>query len=203
MTASNSPLPKTLLELAGAPLDPPSLANSALVLIDFQNEYLEGPLALPGAAPAIAQAARLLAAARVAGTTVIHVAHAGKPGGLFDRTAPRGQICAALAPIDGEAIVEKPLPNAFAGTGLKAQIDAAGRKELVIAGFMTHMCVSSTARAALDLGYRATVAADCCATRSLPDGKGGALDPVQIHDVALAELSDRFAVIQRGDWPAA
>ena len=35
-----------------------------------------------------------------------------------------------------------------------------GRTQLVIAGIMTHMCVSSTARAALDLGYKATVAAE-------------------------------------------
>lgn len=199
---SPDPLPKTLLQLAGAPQDPPALADAALILIDYQNEYLEGPLALPGATPALQEARALLEKARSAGATVIHVAHAGKPGGLFDRSAHRGAISAPVAPVAGEEIVEKPLPNAFAGTDLKARIDAAGRKELVIIGFMTHMCVSSTARAALDLGYRATIAADCCATRSLPDGKGGALDPALIHDVALAELSDRFAVIQRGPWPS-
>jgi nicotinamidase-related amidase len=196
-------LPKTLLELAGAPLDPPALAESSLVLIDYQNEYLDGPLALPGAAPAIAAAATLLASARAAGAPIFHVAHAGRPGGLFDRTAPRGALCDALTPAEGEPVIEKALPNAFAGTDLKARLDAAGRRDVVFLGFMTHMCVSSSARAALDLGFRATVAADCCATRSLPDGKGGALDPTLIHDVALAELSDRFAVIQRGAWPRA
>ncbi|MDU6835385.1 MAG: cysteine hydrolase, partial [Bradyrhizobium sp.] len=43
--------PKTLLELAGADLSLPSLAESCLVLIDIQNEYRDGPLALPGAEP--------------------------------------------------------------------------------------------------------------------------------------------------------
>jgi len=38
---------KTLLELAGADLTPPRLADSCLVLIDLQNEYLTGPIALP------------------------------------------------------------------------------------------------------------------------------------------------------------
>ena len=189
----------TLLQLAGADLNPPRLGDAALVLIDIQNEYLAGPLALPDARPAIARAAALLARAREAGTVIIHIAHRGKAGGLFDRGTERGAIVAELKPRSGELVIEKELPNAFAGTGLKARLDETGRKNIVLAGFMTHMCVSSTARAALDLGLRTTVDADACATRDLPDGCGGTLDARTIHEVALAELSDRFAIIARGD----
>jgi nicotinamidase-related amidase len=189
--------PKTLLELAGADLSLPRLSEACLVLIDLQNEYRTGPLALPGADAAIANAARLLARARAAGARIIHVAHKGRAGGLFDREAERGAIVPALAPLPEEPVVEKGLPNAFAGTGLKDQIEAAGRKNLVLAGFMTHMCVSSTARAGLDLGFRVTIDAASCATRDLPDGSGGAIAAATIHDVALAELSDRFAIIAR------
>jgi nicotinamidase-related amidase len=57
------------------------------------------------------------------------------------------------------------------------------------------MCVSATARAALDLGYRTTVIADACATRDLPDGSGGIIDATTVHRVALAELADRFATV--------
>ncbi|CCD86775.1 conserved exported protein of unknown function [Bradyrhizobium sp. ORS 285] len=191
------PTPKTLLELSGADLSLPALAECSLVLIDIQNEYRDGPLALPGAEAAIAQAARLLTRARAAGAVIIHVAHRGKDGSLFDRTAPRGAIVEAVKPLAGEAVIEKTLPNAFAGTDLQAQLTAAGRKNLVLAGFMTHMCVSSTARAALDLGWRVTIDAGSCATRDLPDGKGGTLPAALIHEVALAELSDRFAIIAR------
>jgi nicotinamidase-related amidase len=73
------------------------------------------------------------------------------------------------------------------------------RKEIIVAGFMTHMCISSTARAGLDLGYRITVDANSCATRDLPDGRGGSIPAATIHEVALVELSDRFAIIARGD----
>jgi nicotinamidase-related amidase len=190
---------KTLLQLAGADLNPPRLGNAALVLIDIQNEYLAGPLALPDAGPAIARAAALLARARESGAAIIHIAHRGKPGGLFDRGADRGAIVAELSPRDGELVIEKELPNAFAGTDLQARLAATDRKNIVLAGFMTHMCVSSTARAALDLGFRTTIDADACATRDLPDGRGGTLDARTIHEVALAELSDRFAIIARGD----
>lgn len=190
---------KTLMQLAGIDLTPPRLGDSCLVLIDIQNEYLAGPLAMPDAGPAIARATALLARARESGAAIIHIAHKGAPGSLFDRSAERGAIVAPLAPRPGEIVIEKQLPNAFAGTDLNAQLAATGRKELVLAGFMTHMCVSSTARAALDLGFRTTIDADSCATRDLPDGVGGTIAARLIHDVALAELSDRFAIIARGN----
>jgi nicotinamidase-related amidase len=163
----------------------------------LQNEYINGPIALPDADAAIANAARLLTAARSSGAPIVHVAHKGRPGGLFDRGAERGQVVATLAPLPAEPIVEKGLPNAFAGTDLQVRLAATGRTNLVLAGFMTHMCVSSTARAALDHGYRVTIAADSCATRDLPDGCGGVVLARTINDVALVELSDRFAVIAR------
>ncbi len=192
-------IPKTLLELAGADLDPPKLNEACLVLIDIQNEYCTGPLALPDAQAAIAAAARLLARARESGAAVFHVAHKGRAGGLFDREAARGAIVERLTPRESEPVIEKALPNAFAGTDLPARLAATGRKNIVLAGFMTHMCVSSTARAALDLGLRTTIAADACATRDLPDGSGGVLAARTVHEVALAELSDRFAIIAPTD----
>src|SRR5437763_1648221 len=187
--------PQTLLELAGADLTPATVREAALVLIDLQNEYVSGPLALPGARAAIENAARLLAQARKSGAPIFHVAHRGNPGSLFDRSAARGAIATEVAPQGSEAVVEKALPNAFAGTDLQQQLAATGRKNVIIAGLMTHICVSSTARAALDLGFRVTIDAASCATRELPDGKGGAISAGSVHAVALAELSDRFAII--------
>jgi nicotinamidase-related amidase len=192
-------VPKTLLEMSGADLTPPNLSDSCLVLIDIQNEYRAGPLALPDAEPAIEAAASLLARARANGAAILHVAHKGRAGGLFDREAARGAIVDSLAPLANEPVIEKTLPNAFAGTDLQARLAASGRSNIVLAGFMTHMCVSSTARAALDLSFRTTIAADACATRDLPDGRGGTLAARTIHEVALAELSDRFALIVRSD----
>lgn len=193
--------PKTLLQLAGADLEPPKLAEASLVVIDMQNEYLDGPIALPDARAAITHAQSLVSRTRSAGSPVFHVAHKGRAGSLFDRDAKRGRIVDELTPLDTETVIEKALPNAFAGTELAELISATGRKDVIIVGFMTHMCVSSTARAALDLGLRVTIDAQGCATRDLPDGRGGRIDAATLNDVALVELSDRFAVIARGhDW---
>ena len=189
--------PKTLLEMSGADLRPAPLAGSTLVIIDAQNEYLDGKLALPGIAPAVDALARLLARARAAGAPVVHVQHKGRAGGLFDLDARGGAIIDAVQPAGGESIVSKPLPNAFANTDLDATLKKLGRTQLVIAGFMTHMCVSSTARAALDASYRVTIDANSCATRDLPDGRGGIVQAHTLHEISLVELSDRFAIISR------
>jgi nicotinamidase-related amidase len=189
---------KTLLQMAGAKAVPAKLSDAAVVIIDAQNEYVSGKLPLAGVDAALARIADLLAAARAAGAPVIHVAQRGRPGGLFDPDGPSFKFAAQVAPRAGEAVVEKPLPNAFAKTDLDAKLQATGRKTLVIAGFMTHMCVSATARSALDHGYTVTVAADAAATRALPDPLGGADIPAEhIHRTALAELADRFATVAR------
>ena len=186
-------IPRTRLEMSGADLRPAPLVGSTLVIIDAQNEYLDGKLALPGIAPALNALAELLARARGAGAPVVHVRHKGRAGGLFDLDARGGAIIDAVKPASCAIVVSKPLPIAFAQTELEATLKRLGRTRLVMAGFMTHMCVSSTARAALDLGYMATIAADAAATRDLPDPTGGVIAANVLRRAALAELADRFA----------
>ncbi|MDJ0950535.1 MAG: cysteine hydrolase family protein [Alphaproteobacteria bacterium] len=187
--------PKTLLALSGADLTPSRLADSALVLIDCQMEYVDGALALPGVSPALATAGRLLERARAAAMPVVHIVHKGRPGGPFDPEGPGGQIAPEVEAQADEPVIPKGLPNAFAGTPLDERLTEIGRKELIFAGFMTHMCVSSSVRAALDLGYRSTVVADAVATRDLPLPGGGVVDARTLHQTSLAALADRFAII--------
>lgn len=186
---------KTLLELAGATWPPALLTDAVLVIIDCQMEYVTGGLTLPNVGNALAEGARVLAKARDAGTPIFHVAHHGSAGGLFDPDGPMSAIAPEVAPADGETTVIKKLPNAFAGTPLAELIEGTGRKELIVMGFMTHMCVSSTVRAGLDLGYKSTVVADAAATRDLPDGRGGLVKAADLHRASLSALSDRFAAI--------
>jgi nicotinamidase-related amidase len=185
--------PKTLFTLANLKPRPPRLDEATLILIDYQNDYLEGPMALTGAGRAIERAERLLQATRRAGGRVVHVAHKGGPGGLFDRSQAGGAIVAALAPVAGEAIVEKPRANAFSGTELAALTGPPGAP-LIFAGFMTHNCVSSSVRAGRDLGYMMTVAADACATRDLPC-PSGVIRARDLHVAELAALADAHACV--------
>jgi nicotinamidase-related amidase len=195
--------PQSLLAMAGAPLDPSPWDKAALVLIDAQMEYVEGRLRLTGVVPALQEAARVVELAREKDAPVIHVVHHGRPGGaLFDPNGPMSKIAPDVAPARGEAIVAKGLPNAFAKTDLHKILEATGRKELIVVGFMTHLCVSATVRAALDLGYRTTVVADATATRDLPDPlmspESHGVQPAEIvHRATLAALADRFAIVVR------
>lgn len=190
--------PLTLLQMAGARLAPGRFDDSAVVIIDAQKEYVTGRLPLPGVEAALGRIAALLAAARAAGATIVHVAHRGEAGGVFDPATDAFQFAPGAEPRDGEAVVEKPLPNAFAATDLDARLKAAGHTSVILAGFMTHMCISSTARAALDLGYRTTVLADATATRPLPGVlDGAAVAAPDLHNAALAELADLFAAVVR------
>ncbi len=193
-----SDTPKTLLSLAGASFSHVDLGAAALVMIDCQNEYRDGALPLAGIDAAAAEAARAAAAVRAAGGKVIHVRHKGRAGGPFDLVHARGGYLAECAPAEGEAEVLKGLPNSFAGTGLQALLEEAKPGRLLVAGFMTHMCVSATARAALDLGFGPSVIlAAATATRDLPGPDGGVVGADVLQRAELAALADRFAFVVR------
>jgi nicotinamidase-related amidase len=188
--------PQTLLQLAGAKPSVPRFSEAALVIIDAQGEYRTGRLPLAGIEAAVEVLAGLLDRARRAGGPIIHVVHRGKPGGLFDPETESGRILPELAPRAGERVVEKTLPNAFAATDLDAHLSGLGRPPLIVSGFMTHMCVSSTVRAALDLGHVTSVVRDAVATRDLPGASAAEIVSAAVLNAAtLAALADRFATV--------
>ncbi|MBX9965218.1 MAG: cysteine hydrolase [Burkholderiales bacterium] len=185
----------TLRAVVGLPAEPHPLKDSALVLIDCQNTYRQGTLQLTGVEEALAEAQRLLAAARDAGIPVFHIQQDDGPGSLFDINADIGRIAEAVAPGGNEPVVVKNYPNSFVGTDLHERLQAIGATNLVLAGFMTHMCVNSTARGAFNLGYNVTVVAGATATRDLPKPSGGVVPAQSIHDASLASIADLFAVV--------
>ena len=186
----------TLRAAAGLPPFYGPMSDAVLIVVDAQVEYSdEGALALPGLQPAVDNIMALLLTARKQDTRVVHIAHEGSAGRAFD-PAKGGRIIEQVAPLEGETVLAKGLPNSFAHTGLQNHLAEIGRPHLIICGFMTHMCVSSTARAALDLGYETTVVSDATATRALPGVHGGsAIDAESVHQAALAALADRFSAI--------
>ena len=188
--------PKTMLEIAGATAKPARLAEAVVVVIDAQHEYVDGALPLPGVQPALDEIGRLLKRARASSTPIIHVVHHGRAGGLFAPGSRGAEVAAPAAPAPGEAVIGKRLPNAFASTDLAERLHALHRGEIVVVGFMTHLCVEATTRAAIDNGFKATVIAAGTATRDLPDPLGsGAVAAADVQRNALAALADRFATV--------
>ncbi|EFE75714.1 isochorismatase family protein [Streptomyces filamentosus] len=182
----------TLRELNGFDATPATLTGSTLILVDFQNTYTRGVMELDGWQASLDAAAQLLARAREAGTKVVHVVNDGGEGTPYDIRAEIGRIHPAVAPADGETVVVKQAPNAFHGTDLGEHVPEG--QDVIIAGWMTHMCVAFTAQGAFLRGNRPTVVADACATRSLPVA-GADLDACQVHYSALATIGDLYGVV--------
>jgi nicotinamidase-related amidase len=185
----------TLRALSDLPLEPVSLAESTLILIDCQRTYTEGVLELDGVQAALDEAATLLDRARSAGIPVIHIQHSDGPGSLYDIEGETGAIVERVAPRAGEPVVVKGYPNSFVETDLDERLKGLGASNLVLAGFMTHMCVNSTARGAFNLGYAPTVVAAATATRALPGVGDVEVPAATLQSASLAALSDLFAVV--------
>lgn len=186
----------TLRDVIGLDGALPALPAATLIMIDFQNTYRTGVMALPGADRALDAASRLLARARAAGTPVVHVVNDGGEGSPYDVRAEIGQVAEPVAPREGEPVVVKRFPNSFHDTdllGVLRRLDAG--PDLVLAGFMTHMCVQFTAEGAFNLGYRPTVVAEACATRPLAGPDGAPITADALHAAALTTIGDLFGRI--------
>jgi nicotinamidase-related amidase len=188
------PEPTTLRALSGLPSTPASLADSTLIMIDCQNTYVDGVMALDGVAAALDEAAALLARARSAGIPIIHFQHDAGEGSLYDVRTEIGQIVHQVAPREDETVIIKRFPNSFVQTDLDGRLKAASAHHLVLAGFMTHMCINSTARGAFNLGYAPTVVANATATRALP-GTTAVVSPAALQAASLAAIGDLFGIV--------
>ena len=186
---------QTLREITGMGFTPAPLKESALVMVDCQNTYRRGVMQLSHVEPAILVAQQLLQMARDLHIPIIHIQHDAGVGTPYDVTAEIGQISDEVAPKNGESVITKNYPNSFIATPLEAQLKALQIEHVVLAGFMTHMCINSTARGAFNLGFKPTVVASACATRSLVGPNGKVIDAQTMHDSALAAIRDLFAVV--------
>lgn len=186
----------TLRSIAGAPA-PTAIeaASTAVLVIDFQNEYFSGRLPIPDGPAALGNARRLVDHADAAGMPVFHIQHvtpAGSP--VFAEQGPTVAFHRDLQPAPHHTVLQKTSVSAFPTTDLDQQLKAAGIKTLIITGLMTHACVTGAARDAVPLGYGVIVAADACATRDL-DAAAGTVPHQDLHRAALAALDDTFGDI--------
>lgn len=203
--AAASAGPATLRQMYGiGQVERLDRARTALVLVDFQEEFFSGDLALPDAGAALRNATRLLGWARKDGLTIAHVRNVGAPGArLFAAGSPRADFAPAVRPLDGEIVITKSMAGGFTKTALDAELRRRGVDTIVVSGLMTHLAVDSTVRDGLVLGYRVVLPSDASASRDLPRAGGGpgapAIDHRTVHEASLAALADRFADVLTTD----
>lgn len=170
----------------------------AVLVIDFSIGFTRGTerYPSPGYAAEVAEAARLLDAARATGAPVYYTTIAYAPdmrdAGLWARKIPwieglqDGTVEVAiderLSPRTDEPVIVKKYPSAFFGTDLDARLKADGVDTLVICGCTTSVCVRASTIDAMALGYRPLLAAEAI----------GEMNP-NLHAIHLTEMNARYA----------
>lgn len=167
-------------------------ATTAVVLIEYQNEFATKGGVLHGAVEKVmgetnmlANTVSLVAWARKHGITVMHVPISFAPGygelsrhpygilkGVVDGKAfVKGSWGAAivdqLTPADSDIVIEgKRGLDTFASTNLDFILRSKGIKTVVLGGFLTNCCVESTMRTAYEHGFDVITLTDCTAATS-------------------------------------
>ncbi|KGM06229.1 Isochorismatase [Methylophaga thiooxydans] len=185
----------TLRDIVGLGHEATGLSESALIMIDCQNTYREGVMQLEGVEEALLHARTLLNLARDKGVPIFHIKHDGGEGSPYDLNTALGDIAEEVAPEDGEHVIVKNFPNAFIQTPLDEALRSRGIENIILAGFMTHMCVNSTAHGGFNLGYKPSVVASTTATRALQAPDGSIISAKQVHEAALASTRDLYAAV--------
>jgi nicotinamidase-related amidase len=176
--------------------------NATLIVIDVQEGFDEpswGERNNPGAEHNIE---RLLSRWRASRRPVIHVRHDSvESDSALRPDSPGNAIKDQAAPRPDEPIVGKHVNSAFIGTDLDARLKAHQIDTLVLCGFTTNHCVSTTARMAGNLGFRTFVLSDSTVAFGMRSpGPNGRLIPAEeMHEVGLAELNREFATVLTTD----
>jgi nicotinamidase-related amidase len=92
-------------------------------------------------------------AKRLRGTPALRIGDAGPMGRILIAGEPGNAIIDALAPRDGEIVLDKPGKGAFHATPLQPTLQGLGITHLVVTGVTTEVCVQTTLREANDRGY--------------------------------------------------
>ena len=112
------------------------------------------------------------------GNPTLRIGDAGPMGRILVMGEPGNQIINALAPIDGELVIDKPGKGMFYATGLHETLQARGITHLLFGGVTTEVCVQTSMREANDRGYDGLLLEDCTESY-FPAFKAATLDMVR------------------------
>jgi len=149
--------------------------HTALLIIDLQTEFVNGPLQVVGAAEVLPRAKRVLATARQLGLPIIHTQEVhrkervdfgreldgAEPVHCLDN-CPETDFHLDFAPKEGEFIITKRRYSGFFATDLEILLKGLRIETLILMGALTNVCVHYTALDAHQHDYYFHVLEDCC-----------------------------------------
>ena len=170
--------------------------KEALLIIDVQNDYFPGgSCELYNAYEAEKRIISLIKESRILQRPIIYIQHINSADRTFLIEGTYGcEISERIKPQSDDKVIVKYYPNSFLKTELDSYLKEKDIKKLIVCGMMTHMCVDTTVRAAMDYGYKVDLVADACATKDLIIA--GEVIPAQtVQKTFLASLKGVFANI--------
>lgn len=184
----------TIRAMFGAePIKQLAAAKTALLVIDFQNEYFSGKLPIKDGVAALEQTRKLISMADAAKIPVYRIQHVNPAGSVvFASDSETVKLHPDMQPRAQDVTLQKNTVSVFGSTDLDARLKKAGIDTLIISGLMTHACVAGAARDAAPLGYQVVVASDASATRTITRFNGTSVDQDSLHKAALTEIEDAF-----------
>ncbi|MCX5205155.1 isochorismatase family protein [Streptomyces sp. NBC_00237] len=176
------------------PTTPPAPVQ-ALIVVDVQVAFVTGEGAVPDAARVLDRTGLLLQAARAAGALVVHLQNDGPPGADDETGTPGWEL--RFPPVEGELVLRKTVDDGFEEYPLAERLKEAGVRSLVLCGVQSEMCVSATARTALESGFRVVLPHDAHATYGIPAAPGisEAVPAAMVSRVAEWALGDEVEVV--------
>jgi streptothricin hydrolase len=169
-----------------------------LILVDLQAAFVTGPDAVADAGGLLAAATDLLDRARHAGSLIIHLQNDGAPGTEDEPGTPGWALYVEPAP--GETVIRKGTDDGFEHTNLGDVLVTNRIRRLAITGLLSEMCVSATARSALQRGLAVVLAHDAHATYEIPalPGVAPAVPASMVARVAEWALGDQLELLRSG-----
>ncbi len=136
-------------------------SDTALLIVDVQvGMFTEADPVYDGQA-LLERLRGLIGRARAASVPVVYIQHGSTREGHPLQIGTAGwHIHPAIEPQAGELVVQKRMPDSFFETRLDAQLYAGGISRLILTGIQTEVCVDTTCRRAVSLGYKVTLVAD-------------------------------------------
>jgi ureidoacrylate peracid hydrolase len=193
--------------------------HAALLLIDIQAHLTLDSAYIQGVPEALTTLGRLVAEARKAGMTIIHIRvverpetdspvwlsrHRTKPHRVGARRegSPGAEFHPDFQPQPGEPVLVKSRYSAFFRTNLDALLRERGITSVLLTGIASNVCVEATAVDAFQLEYWTLVVADCTAART-PEEQHRAIKDVQNNWGIVVNATDVIETWQRSQVVAA